>query len=459
MRGRERLEIDVNRDLRILLLIAGVAAAFGLRLLIDDPGPVELVPIVLGAIWFRLTGARVTAVAAIVAMAAADVIAPSFHLLTLLIRVPLLLAIAELVGRLLEDRDERGRQIALLRSIQDALAPSVAPALPLLEVATGYVPAEGQLAGDFYLVARGHNESAIVVVGDVVGKGMVAARRAAFIRATLNASTGYSDDPADLLRTVNAELVRQYGVSNDFITMLCVVVHADGSVAWSSAGHPAPVSIADGTPLGELRPCYPVGIAPELEGIAVARTALPDEGLLLYTDGLTDARPQGYQQFGEGRIATILSGLENPTPQEAVDALIAAARRFAGGSLPDDVCLVALRSRLTRHVPSPHLDAAERAVSAALADRAPAPADAAAPALAEAPAPADALAAPAPADALADRAPAPADAAADPALAAPAPAKTHAEAHAEAPSNDAAEAAPAPATAPPIAAPRGGVSP
>jgi sigma-B regulation protein RsbU (phosphoserine phosphatase) len=358
MRGRERSEIDVYRDLRILVMVVVLGGDVALRLAVNvDLGAIEFVPILLGAFWFRLRGARITAILAVAALAAGAAVNETFDPVTLVFRIPLLLVAAEVVGRLLEDRETRKRQLQMLRSIQDALAPSVAPELPLLEIATGYVPAEGQLAGDFYLVAQGHNESAIVVVGDVVGKGMDAARRAAFIRATLNASTAYSDDPVHLLRTVNAELVRQYGVSWDFITMLCVVVHADGSVAWASAGHPPPVSLADGAPLGDTPPCYPVGIAPELTGITVTRAELPEEGILLYTDGLSDARPRGYQPFGEGRIAALLRDLDNPTPQQAVDSLIAAARRFASGALPDDICLVALRSRLPHRLPSPHIEA------------------------------------------------------------------------------------------------------
>jgi hypothetical protein len=357
MRGRERIEIDVYRDLRILVTVVVLACDLALRLAANvDLGAIELIPILLGAFWFGLAGARVTAIAAAVALGAGAAVNETFEPLTLLVRIPLILVLAEVIGRLIADRETKSRQLQMLRSIQDALAPSVAPELPLLEVATGYVPAEGQLAGDFYLVAQGHNESAIVVVGDVVGKGMDAARRAAFIRATLNASTAYSDDPVHLLRTVNAELVRQYGVSWDFITMLCVVVHADGSLAWASAGHPPPISIADGAPLGDTPPCYPVGIAPELTGITVTRAELPEEGILLYTDGLSDARPRGYQPFGEGRIAALLQDLDHPTPQQAVDGLIAAARRFTSGALPDDICLVALRSRLPRRLPSPHIE-------------------------------------------------------------------------------------------------------
>jgi Stage II sporulation protein E (SpoIIE) len=357
MRGRERTEIDVYRDLRIMLTVVALSVDLALRLAAHvDLGAIELIPILLGAFWFGLPGARFTALAAAATLCVGTAVNETFDPLTLLVRIPLIIVLAEVIGRLLADRETKARQLQMLRSIQDALAPSVAPELPLLEIATGYVPAEGQLAGDFYLVAQGHNESAIVVVGDVVGKGMDAARRAAFIRATLNASTAYSDDPVHLLRTVNAELVRQYGVSWDFITMLCVVVHADASLAWASAGHPSPISLADGMPLGDTPPCYPVGIAPELTGITVSRAELPDEGILLYTDGLSDARPRGYQPFGEGRIAALLGDLDQPTPQQAVDSLIAAARRFSAGALPDDICLVALRSRLPRRLPSPHIE-------------------------------------------------------------------------------------------------------
>jgi phosphoserine phosphatase RsbU/P len=195
-----------------------------------------------------------------------------------------------------------------------------------------------------------------VVIADVVGKGMEAAKRATFVRATLSASASYSEDPAHLLRMANAELIRQYGVSAQFITMLCVVVHPDASLAWCTAGHPPPVTLADGRPLGESRMSFPLGIAPELEHLEVWRGPLPDSGILLYTDGLTDARPPGgtFEPLGHGRVGLFLRELEDPTPEAAVARLTVAAQTFAGGSLPDDLCLVALRSKLAKRLrPAP----------------------------------------------------------------------------------------------------------
>ena len=199
-------------------------------------------------------------------------------------------------------------------------------------------------------MAAGRNGAAIVVIGDAVGKGMQAARRSVFVRAIVAACAPYADDPATIVRTVNAELVHQHGVSAQFITMLCVVVHPDATMSWASAGHPPPVALADGEPIAPTRTGHPLGIAPEIPELEVAHAALPAGGVLLYTDGLSDARPPGrkFQPFGEGRIRALLRELDAPEPEHAVDRLARAAQVFSGGPLPDDLCVVALRSRFER---------------------------------------------------------------------------------------------------------------
>ena len=135
-----------------------------------------------------------------------------------------------------------------------------------------------------------------------------------FVRAIVAACAPYADDPATIVRTVNAELVHQHGASAQFITMLCVVVHPDATMSWASAGHPPPVALADGEPIAPIRTGHPLGIAPEIAELEVARAALPAGGILLYTDGLSDARPPGrkFQPFGEGRIRALLRELDAP---------------------------------------------------------------------------------------------------------------------------------------------------
>jgi sigma-B regulation protein RsbU (phosphoserine phosphatase) len=166
---------------------------------------------------------------------------------------------------------------------------------------------------------------------------------------------------------VNAELVHQHGASAQFITMLCVVVHPDATMSWASAGHPPPVSLADGEEIGSTRTGHPLGIAPEITDLEVSRSALPPEGILLYTDGLSDARPPNrkFQPFGEGRIRAVLRELAAPELEQVVDRLARAAQVFSGGPLPDDLCVVAVRSRFAS---SWHAEAPATASAPAPAD-------------------------------------------------------------------------------------------
>jgi hypothetical protein len=359
--AREAYQAPERRDLQIVVLVVALLTVFGLRSSgLEDFGLLELVPVLLAAWWFGRRPALQVAVAGSVLLVGANVITSDMSWEALVPRIGLLLVTAEMMGRLVDDRNRHLDQLRRLIPLQNALAPVTPPELPLLDIATRYVPATSSVGGDFYLITEGHNNSTVIVIADVVGKGMEAAKRATFVRATLSASAAYSQDPAHLLRVANAELIRQYGVSAQFITMLCAVIGPDGSLAWCTAGHPPPVRLADGSGVGAPATSFPLGIAPELERLDVWRGPLPEGGIVLYTDGLTDARPPGgtFEPFGHHRVGMFLRELDHPTPEQAVQRLTEAAQRFAGGVLNDDLCLVAVRSRLAKRVTA---DGRERA--------------------------------------------------------------------------------------------------
>lgn len=339
---------DEQRDLRIAGVAVALLACAAVRLLlVPDLPPFELIPVLLAGVWFGRRWALVTAAVGGVVIVAAAAISDELDWPMAAAELALLGVAAYLVAGLAERGRVAEAELQRIRPLQDVLAPRKPPSLPLLELSSRYLPAQAGVSGDFYQVAEGRNGAAILVIGDVVGKGMAAARRSTFIRAMVTACAPYLDDPAGILRTVNTELVHQHGVSAQFVTMLCVVVKPDTTLAWASAGHPPPISLADGKPLGEVRTGPPLGIAPELAELETSRCTLPPEGILLYTDGLTDARPPGrrFRPFGEARVATAVGELERPSPEQVVEHLARAAQTFSRGALPDDLCLVAVRPR------------------------------------------------------------------------------------------------------------------
>jgi serine phosphatase RsbU (regulator of sigma subunit) len=127
-----------------------------------------------------------------------------------------------------------------LRAIRDALTPPELPRRPGLELAALFQPAaEERVSGDFYLVAEGPLHSTVLVVGDVVGHGLWAARRAAFIRTTFAAIAPFSDDPRRLLSWANTALIERAGTSADFVSAACLTYLPDQRLLrWAYAGHP-----------------------------------------------------------------------------------------------------------------------------------------------------------------------------------------------------------------------------
>jgi serine phosphatase RsbU (regulator of sigma subunit) len=229
-----------------------------------------------------------------------------------------------------------------LRAIRDALTPPELPARPGLQLAAAFVPAEETVSGDFYLVAEGPQDSTLLVIGDVVGHGLQAGKRAAFVRTTFAATAPFSDDPRQLLSWANTALVERAGTSTEFVTVACMTYHPhEQRLRWAYAGHPPALWIHDGQELSAPRQGIPLGLGEDPQYVEGSLRSKGDAGLLLYTDGLTEARNNG-TFFGLDGVSAVLGELENPTPREAVAVLGARVAAFAD-RLTDDLCMLAAR--------------------------------------------------------------------------------------------------------------------
>jgi phosphoserine phosphatase RsbU/P len=231
-----------------------------------------------------------------------------------------------------------------LRAVRDALTPPELPERPGLELAATFIPASvEQVSGDFYLVAEGPQESTVLVVGDVVGHGLRAGKRAAFVRTAFAATAPFSDDPARLLSWANTAMIERAGTGSEFVTAACVTyLPHEQLLRWAYAGHPPALSLDDGEELVAPAQGTPLGIRADPGCVEGSRRSTGGEGVVLYTDGLTEAR-RGGQLWGLEGATAALEGLDTPSPTEAIGVLRARAAEFAHGILTDDICLLAAR--------------------------------------------------------------------------------------------------------------------
>jgi PAS domain S-box-containing protein len=268
-------------------------------------------------------------------------------------------AAVALVNRRLLDaaqRDAEARRVALddrdrvARVLQMSLLPPALPDLPGLEVGSHYQPGRELVGGDFYDVFPLADEHWGIVLGDVCGIGPEAAARTTLTRYTVRNAAVFHHDPARVLDALNTELVRSD--SDRFITAVFARVEpagADGSVPvrLASGGHPPSILCrADGTVAECAVQGSLLGVTDCPRLTTTALTLQPGDALILYTDGLVEARRDG-EVFGAARLLEAVGRLSRKPPQELAGALVDAAREFAGTQLSDDIAIVVIRVRST----------------------------------------------------------------------------------------------------------------
>jgi serine phosphatase RsbU (regulator of sigma subunit) len=254
-------------------------------------------------------------------------------------------AVHEHEAAVLRDRlDTAEHELKDLRAIRDALTPPELPQRPGLDLAAAFLPAVAErVSGDFYLVAEGPQDSTVLVVGDVVGHGLDAARRAAFVRTAFAATAPFSDDPCQLLSWANTALTERAGVTSEFVTAGCVTyLPGKQLVRWAYAGHPRALWLDSGQELVAPKQGLPLGVVSDPQLIEGSQRSETGAGVLLYTDGVTEAKGLD-KRFGVDGVRAALGALDRPSPAEAVAILRARVADFAYGTLTDDVCLLAVR--------------------------------------------------------------------------------------------------------------------
>jgi sigma-B regulation protein RsbU (phosphoserine phosphatase) len=150
-------------------------------------------------------------------------------------------------------------------------------------------------------------------------------------------------EPGDFLSAAN-EVVCGEIAPGKFITMLYLTLDPrGGGLAGASAGHPAPRVLL---PDGSVRPLETSGLVLGIEvgqGYAEVRETLaPGAAVVLYTDGVVEAR-RGSELYGTERLDSLLADRRGLEPKALAQAVVADCRAFAGGELTDDCAVVVIR--------------------------------------------------------------------------------------------------------------------
>jgi serine phosphatase RsbU (regulator of sigma subunit) len=181
----------------------------------------------------------------------------------------------------------------------------------------------------------------LLLVGDVTGKGLAAAGLTDAILTSAKAFALVDPSPGFILdgidRTIRIGSSRAHMAS----ALLVAFDPQTGAMEVASAGHPPALACGSACRLLEVPPAAPLGFATRPYEIYDHTLAL-EETLVLYTDGLTEARRDG-ELFGEERLLRTVEELHGAGVQELSDGLLKAAQDFAWGELQDDVAILVVR--------------------------------------------------------------------------------------------------------------------
>jgi anti-sigma regulatory factor (Ser/Thr protein kinase)/putative methionine-R-sulfoxide reductase with GAF domain len=223
--------------------------------------------------------------------------------------------------------------------LQRSLLPARLPVVPGLELAARYAPAaNGGVSGDWYDVFTLPSGWLCIVIGDVVGRGLIAADVMGRLRSALRAYALLGGDPAEVLGRLDQQ-VQHFEPEMMATVLLAMFEPSLERLHLSSAGHPPPVLALPHQPaaLLDVPSDHPVGVPGGLRRRATSITLRPGALLCFYTDGLVESRGTSLEAGLAQLCEAIVAG-----PVESVCRKVMA--QLVGDEPPgDDVAVLAVR--------------------------------------------------------------------------------------------------------------------
>lgn len=238
-------------------------------------------------------------------------------------------------------------ELRIARQIQESLLPRVFPAFPERPEFDLYAKnhAAKEVAGDFYDFFFVDDDQMVLLIADVSGKGIPAALFMAVNRTLMKTVCLKGIGPAESLRQAN-EILSQDNDAFMFTTMFLAVYNVKtGDLTYASAGHNPPVILTkdgDGRFLPSPNDIF-LGVEPGFVFHELNDRLEPGELLVLYTDGVTEAKSPAQEFYGESRFVAFVADRVGKPLKEIWTDLYAELNRFQEGAEYDDITVMLLK--------------------------------------------------------------------------------------------------------------------
>ncbi|TGK02566.1 hypothetical protein EHQ53_13780 [Leptospira langatensis] len=237
------------------------------------------------------------------------------------------------------------RDLAIAAKIQSSLLPSDLPKIPNIKLAYRYEPML-DVGGDFVDSVVDRTGRAIgIFICDVTGHGTGAAMVASMVKMALADWTDYLSDPGHMLTKMRAQLIGK--LSGNFLTATIATFFPEtGRLLIANAGHPETVILRRNFPKPELFRPSGMAITELMKSPYHTETTVmgPGDKLVLYTDGLPEAREPNGDFYGDEKFLELLSDCANLEPDPFCSTVIQQIRSFTqeGNNSHDDMAMIVL---------------------------------------------------------------------------------------------------------------------
>ncbi|MCB8942138.1 MAG: SpoIIE family protein phosphatase [Ardenticatenaceae bacterium] len=246
------------------------------------------------------------------------------------------------------ERNRLQQELNVAHEIQISLIPPGSPNIPGCTVAS-YWQGARQVSGDFYDFIPMHDGRWAIIIADVADKGFPAALFMAVSRTIIRtiATNRTRNDPADILMRVN-EIINQDTQSDLFVTVFCAIWDPQThELTFANGGHNPPLLLrAQGQSQLLSGSGMALGILPEITIESKALRLRSGDALIFYTDGVTEAINEDYDEFGLARLEMATANAQNQDAAAILQAITRSINDHAGDTPQyDDITLVVMKRK------------------------------------------------------------------------------------------------------------------